>query len=311
MTTISRRRVLTILAAATAFPATAFASADLPLFTWQGQALGARATLRLAHPDAAAISARVASEIDRLEDVFSLFRPDSALSRLNREGSLAAPPFELLQCLSLAGRVHAATNGRFDPTVQPLWRVYAEAAIAGHAPTDADLSRARSLIGWQDVQIAPDRITLAPGMALTLNGIAQGVIADRIADLLRQEGLNNVLIDTGELRALGGDPDGNPWPVQLAAGGRVPLRARALATSAPRGTTFGDGTSGKSHILDPKLGVPVPMNWREISISAPSAGLADALSTAACLFPTKAEIMSRIQQFDDVRLEKIKPEHAL
>src|SRR6056297_980450 len=175
MSTISRRRFLTILAAATALPATTMAEAGIPLHTWQGQALGARATLRLAHPDAAAISARVASEINRLEDVFSLFRPSSALSRLNREGTLEAPPFELLQCLSLAGRVHDATQGRFDPTVQPLWRVYADAAIAGRTPEPGALSRARDAIGWSGVRFAPGGITLAPGMALTLNGIAQGV----------------------------------------------------------------------------------------------------------------------------------------
>ncbi|MCV3273519.1 FAD:protein FMN transferase [Roseobacter sinensis] len=303
MTMISRRRMLTILAAATAFPASAMARAEM--HTWQGRALGARATLRLAHPDAAAIAARVASEIDRLEDVFSLFRPESALARLNRDGSLTAPPFELLECLSLAGRVLAATEGRFDPTVQPLWRAYADAAIAGHAPKDTDLSRARALIGWDGVQVAPDRIMLRPGMALTLNGIAQGVIADRIADLLAGEGLDNVLIDTGEFRALGGAPDGDAWPVRLAAGGEVPLKARALATSAPRGTTFGKGSSGESHILDPKSGTSVAAMWSEISVSAQSAGLADALSTAACLFSTEAEIIACLRQFNDVRLENV------
>ena len=303
MTMISRRRMLTILAAATAFPASAMARAEV--HTWQGRALGARATLRLAHPDAAAISARVAAEIDRLEDVFSLFRPESALSRLNRQGSLEAPPFELLQCLSLAGRVHDATEGRFDPTVQPLWRAYADATIAGHAPKDVDLSRARALIGWDGVQIAPDWITLRPGMALTLNGIAQGVVADRIADLLVGEGLDNVLIDTGEFRALGSDPNGDAWPVQLASGGRVPLKTRALATSAPQGTTFGEGKSGESHILDPKIGVPVRSRWREISVSARSAGLADALSTAACLYRDQSDIENGLAAFKGTKLEAI------
>jgi FAD:protein FMN transferase len=305
MSKISRRRVLTILAAASALPASAMAKAEIPLHTWQGQALGARATLRLAHPDAVMISARVATEIDRLENVFSLFRPESALSRLNRLGSLGAPPFELLQCLSLAGRVHDATEGRFDPTVQPLWRTYAEAAIDGRTPHPDDLAAARDVIGWNNVRFAPDAITLKSGMALTLNGIAQGFIADRIADLLDAEGLDNVLIDTGEFRALGGDPHGNAWPILLAAGGQVPLKTRALATSAPKGTTFGPGTTGASHILDPKHGVPVPALWREVSVSAPSAGLADALSTAACLFHEKAEIAKCLTLFNTTRLESI------
>ena len=113
----TRRRFLAISAAATIFPGLSSAA---PVHTWQGVALGARATLRLAHPDAKEISARVAAEISRLEDIFSLYRPDSSLMRLNRTGRLDAPPFELLECLSLAGAVHRASEGRFDPTVQPL-----------------------------------------------------------------------------------------------------------------------------------------------------------------------------------------------
>ncbi|MFP7674670.1 FAD:protein FMN transferase [Marivita sp. S0852] len=305
MTAISRRRALTILAAATALPTSALATPDVPLHTWRGRALGAQATLRLAHPDAAAISERVAAEIDRLEDVFSLFRPQSALSRLNQQGVLPAPPFELLQCLSLAARVHNATEGRFDPTVQPLWRVYAEASVAGRAAGADDLNRARAAIGWDRVRFSTDAITLEPGMALTLNGIAQGFIADRVADLLIGEGLDNILIDTGEFRALGGDPQGTAWPVNLAAGGQVALKARALATSAPLGTTFGAGATGDSHILDPRRGAPVPAVWHEVSVSADQAALADALSTAACLYSTKSEIVTCVQAFKNSRLEQI------
>ncbi|MFP7570091.1 FAD:protein FMN transferase [Marivita sp. S2033] len=298
----NRRRFLAISAAAVALPA--FARAE-PVYTWQGVALGARATLRLAHPDAKAIALRAAAEISRLEDIFSLYRADSALSRLNRDGNLQSPPFELLECLSLAGRVHGASTGRFDVTVQPLWARYAEASASGTAPDAAALVEARNLVGWEKVSLDPAAITLKSGMALTLNGIAQGYIADRIALMLSAEGLNDILIDTGEFRAIGGHPEGRPWPVKLAGGGQVPLTARALATSAPLGTTFDRGGQ-MGHILDPRTGEPSHAKWREITVSADSAALADALSTAACLFTSRAEIESCLAQFRDVRLESLK-----
>ena len=295
--TLDRRRFLAISAAALALPGVAAAQ---PLFTWQGVALGARATIRLAHRDAGAITRRAAAEIDRLEDIFSLFRPDSALSRLNAAGHLDAPPFELLECLSLAGAVHTASNGRFDPTIQPLWAAHAEAGAAGRLP-DARLLRALP-VGWSGVSLQPDTITLNPGMALTLNGIAQGYIADRVARLLSAEGLGEILIDTGELRALGGHPGGGAWPVRLAAGGgQVALRERALATSAPLGTTF-DAAGQSGHILDPRTRRPAPTHWRGISVSAPSAALADAVSTAACLMRTRPQIEAFCQSFNATRL---------
>lgn len=295
----TRRRFLAISAAAIALPGGLRAN---QIYTWQGTALGARATVRLAHPDAEAIAARVATEISRLEDIFSLYRPDSALSQLNQAGALQMAPFELLECLSLVSTVHAASAGRFDPTIQPLWAAYADASALGELPKQSDLDAARALTGWGKVSFDATRITLRPGMALTLNGIAQGYIADRVADLLQADGLTNVLIDTGELRAVGSQPNGMAWPVKLAAGGEVPLATRALATSAPLGTTF-DEASKVGHILDPRSGLPSQTNWREITVTAKSAALADALSTTACLFKTRAEILTCLSRFHDARLE--------
>ena len=281
--TLSRRRFLAISAASFAWAGTGYA---VPLHRWQGTALGARATITLSHPEAGRITLAARAEIERLEEIFSLYRRTSALSRLNATGRLDTPPFELLDCLTLAAAAHRATGGLFDPTVQPLWDLYARSYSAGHAPSETGIALARAHGTWTDLRYDASAITLRPGMALTLNGIAQGYIADRIARLLQAEGLSDILIDTGELRALGGDPKGGDWPVTLASPTRprIGLRDRALASSAPLGTTFdAGGTAG--HILDPRSGRPAEPLWRLISVSADSAAMADALSTAMCLMP--------------------------
>lgn len=299
----NRRRFLMIAAAALATASTARATP----FVWQGAALGARATIRLAHPDAAAITARAAAEIDRLEDIFSLYRSTSALSRLNVTGHLTTPPFDLLECLSLCGTVHTATAGRFDPTVQRLWQAHAQAAIANRPLSATHRNAALALTGWHGVTLSETAITLRPGMALTLNGIAQGYIADRIAALLTAEGLTDILIDTGELRALGTQPDNAPWPVTLSPSGRkIGLANRALATSAPRGTVL-DAAGKVGHIIDPATGRTAPPTWQAISVSAPSAALADALSTAACLMPSRAAIEAALTRFPQTWLEAALP----
>ncbi|KGM86564.1 Membrane-associated lipoprotein involved in thiamine biosynthesis [Roseovarius mucosus DSM 17069] len=279
--TLSRRRFLSISAATLAFAHRAQAT---PLYRWQGNALGARATITLCHPEAARISESARAEIERLEQIFSLYRATSALSQLNAAGHLDAPPFELLDCLSQAAAAHRATGGLFDPSVQPLWDLYARSYSAGNAPAEAEIAAARAHGAWDDLRYDAEAITLRPGMALTLNGIAQGYIADRIAHLLQTEGLNDILIDTGELCALGGNPQGGDWSVTLDAPDRpqIGLRDRALASSAPRGTVFDtEGTAG--HILDPRTGAPATARWQLISVTAKSAAIADALSTAMCL----------------------------
>jgi thiamine biosynthesis lipoprotein len=237
------------------------------------------------------------AEIRRLEGVFSLYQPTSALRCLNRNAILAEPPFELLDCLTLAGSVHSASDGCFDPTVQPLWQAYALATERGQALSAAEHAAAKALTGWSGVTLAPEAITLHPGMALTLNGIAQGYIADRVAALLATHGLTHAMIDTGELRAM---PEGL-WPVQLPDR-EIALEGRALATSAPLGMTFGsDGRS--SHIIDPALGLPVQARWKSVSISAPLAAVADAISTAACLMENRDRIVALCNRMPGANLE--------
>ncbi|MDO5605777.1 MAG: FAD:protein FMN transferase [Paracoccus sp. (in: a-proteobacteria)] len=303
---MNRRRFLTISAGL------ALSSALLPgmaratrIAQWHGTALGAGATIALDYPRGAELAARAWAEIDRLESIFSLYRADSALSRLNRDGRLDAPPFELLDCLTLCGRVHEASGGRFDPTIQPLWAAYAQAWAAGHAPDAAMLRAARDVTGWQGVTVDGDAVRLRPGAALTLNGVAQGLIADRVAALLRAEGLSDVLVDTGEIAARGHTPEGEEWPVSLSDGTRLRLSDRALATSAPRGTVF-DPAGQVGHILDPASGLPAPAVIEMVSLSAPNAATADALSTAACLMPDAGAVTHLIAQFPGVRAEAVR-----
>ncbi|MGI9414816.1 MAG: FAD:protein FMN transferase, partial [Hyphomicrobiales bacterium] len=119
MALITRRRFIAISAAAIAPLVGASTSHGSQAATWRGIALGASASIRIdgRTPGEAAGTLRACvREIARLEAVFSLYRADSALSRLNRAGMLRQPAPDLLAVLSTARGVHAATDGAFDPT---------------------------------------------------------------------------------------------------------------------------------------------------------------------------------------------------
>jgi thiamine biosynthesis lipoprotein len=292
----SRRRFLTIAAAGLAAgPAHA---ADIT--RWRGQALGAKASMiltGLSRAEAQLTFRAVEQELERLERIFSLYRESSEISRLNQTGHLSSPSPELLDVLSLSGALHAATGGAFDPTVQPLWLALAQGG---------DTAPARASIGWEKVNFDTDAVRLAhPGMGLTLNGIAQGYITDRIAALLRRRGLDQILIDMGEIVALGGRPDGRGWQAGIATPDgtvvhHVALRDRGLATSSPFGTVLSeDETIG--HIIDP-TGNNRAAKQNLVSISAPKAAVADGLSTACCLLdPNKAK--AAVTKFPGAEIE--------
>jgi len=300
----TRRRFLAISAAACVAPSAALGAR--PMARWRGVALGAPTSITLAGLDetaAAPIFAAVEADVARLENIFSLYLPDSELCRLNRDGMLTAPSPEMLDLLSLTSSIYAATGGVFDPTVQPLWRVYAE--VAWRSPDPDALEAARGAVGWRFVRVGADEIRFSrQGMAMTLNGIAQGYIADRVAALLRGAGLRDVLVDMGEISAQGVRPDGKPWRAGIAAPDgelmrEIVLTDRALATSAPHGMILND--AGDGHILDPRAGAPGGL-WSIASVSADRAAVADGLSTAFCLL-SKTEIDRILLEFSTARLE--------
>ncbi|WP_050528090.1 FAD:protein FMN transferase [Pseudorhodobacter aquimaris] len=288
---MKRRRFLAISAAFAAGPALATAQVQ----DWHGKGLGSALHLRLVGvpaAQAALVWHKVERVIARVEQAASLHQ-DSALRRLNRNGHLAYPDPDLAGLMVLSDQIHSTTNGAFDPSVQPLWLAQAQGD---------DTQAAAKHVGWGRITHSKSEITLPRGAALTFNGIAQGWAADRIADLLRSEGFRDVLIDMGEVVALGQNQNGTPWRAAIANPGgaelaRVELSNRALATSSPRGTLIGQASP---HILHPKL---VPL-WSTVSVSAPTAALADALSTAFCLMPRPA-INTTLARFPLASLERI------
>ena len=312
----TRRRFLAIAAAAAGLPFAALrAGAETaPLHRWSGIALGAAAEIVLYDPDATRarrLIARCVAEIDRLEDVFSLYRPESAVSRLNRDGRLAAPPLELVALLAEARTYSERTEGAFDATVQPLWRLYAahfaRASADPRGPGEAAHARARALVDYHAVKIEPAAVRFArPGMALTLNGIAQGYITDRVAALLQDAGMVDVLLDIGEVRALGRHPDGRPWRVGLRRAAQpetiartVTLTDRAVATSAGIASPF-DASGRHHHLFDPATGRPAP-GAGQVSVIAPRATMADALSTALAV-SSPARALTYAARFPEIEV---------
>jgi thiamine biosynthesis lipoprotein len=183
--------------------------------------------------------------------------------------------------LQLSQAIAAATGGLFDPTVQSLWEVYADwfAGVTRPAPPPDTLIRlAHRNVGWRGVSLASDFVRMRPGQRITLNGLGQGYVTDRVAGLLRARGFSHVLIDLGEQFALGTRADGLPWTIARAESGSIALRDGALATSEASGFIFGaDGTA--HHLFDPRSGRSAA-HWRRITVHHRSAAVADALSTA-------------------------------
>lgn len=303
---LTRRRLLTISAAT-------MASAGLPVqarevATWAGRAMGAQARMTLAgslpKAELRSVFLAVEQELARLERIFSLYDLGSQIVQLNKAGILKAPAPELLEVLSLCDVLHTASKGAFDPTLQPQWQAHATATSQGRLLSPNDLTTLRAKVGWRHLHFDAGEVRFdGAGRGLTLNGVAQGYVTDQIAALLRQRGLVDVLIDIGEVAALGK----KTWTVGIAMPDgkiidRITLQERAVATSAPMGMMLAPAKQ-LGHILDPRNGTKRPKR-QLVSISAHSAAVADGLSTACCLL-SRADIDTCLAYFADAELETL------
>ncbi|HVW36154.1 MAG TPA: FAD:protein FMN transferase, partial [Pirellulales bacterium] len=167
--TPSRRGLLKIAAAAAVVPTLAGTVRALAprgrLYDWQLEVMGASSELALWHEDAKVAGRtidQVRSEVARLDGIFSLYREDSEISRLNRDGAIDNPSWELRDQISAGRRFGELSGGAFDISVQPLWQLYAAHFWTGSeksADIDAAARRvAEKLVDYRLIEIGPRRI---------------------------------------------------------------------------------------------------------------------------------------------------------
>jgi FAD:protein FMN transferase len=260
----------------------------LKLHALSGHALGTKVSLTALHADAGQAQAALAealAEVQAVDAQMSLYRDDSQLAELNRTGVLTRPDARVLEVLRYARDLSALTQGAFDVTVQPLWSAFAQARDNGGLPTPAALNEARARVDWRRLEVSDDLVRLAPGMAATLNGVAQGYAADRALAALRRRGVEHALIDAGEFDTLGRKQYGEPWVLGVrhprdenALAARLAMSGQALATSGDYETFFTPDFL-HHHIFDPATG-DSPATLASATVLAPSGLQADGLSTA-------------------------------
>lgn len=235
-------------------------------------------------------AAAAQQEAQRLEGLFSRFIPASDISRLNKAAGGGEVKLSPETCDVLAAGLACSRNtgGCFDITVGPLVRLWKD----GEPPAEWEIAAARELTGIVSLSLDRRRRTASlakAGQGVDLGGIGKGYAADRILSVFRKYRVTSAFADFGgNIAVLGSKPDGTPWQVGI----RHPKRENALIgvlSVADRSVvTSGDdqravrGADGeiRSHIIDPRTGMPVQGGLCSVTVVSPSSTTADALATA-------------------------------
>lgn len=228
------------------------------------------------------------AEVARLEGVFSSYRTNSDLARVNRgagAGVVSVPP-EFIELTRRAFAITDLTDGAFNPLVGPavkLWGIPENP----RKPAAAELEGLLPLLEPSWVTVEDTGVGLkAAGMALGFGGIAKGYTADRVADLLASiPGISGAVVAiAGDIRVFGTRPDGSPWRVGVKRpkGGTesiLSMTSGAVSTSGNYARFFELDGVRYHHILDPRTLMP-SRAVTAVSVTAPDATTTDALATA-------------------------------
>jgi len=253
------------------------------------------------------------ADLEELDLACSRFRPDSELSRINKESAEAVTPSTTTVSPLLADAIAASlrgaelTGGDVDPTVgaalsalgydRDFAEITASEITASEITASGSPVTARAIPGWRQVQLDSEtrRLTLPPGTQLDLGATAKAWAADRAAARLAVSTEGGVLVSLGGDTAVAGEPPDGGWrirvqditgppdekpdgPTQLIA-----ISGGGLATSSTAARRWRHGGDVLHHILDPRTGLPAEPVWRTVSVTAASCADANTASTAAII----------------------------
>jgi thiamine biosynthesis lipoprotein len=214
--------------------------------------------------------AQALEEARRLDAMLSNYKPDSEWSQMNRQA--ASRPFpvsaELFQLLSACLEYSRQSQGTFDISVGPLMKLWGFYQGTGHLPHRAEVRGALSLVGYRNVRLnAANRTVLyaKKGLELDPGGIGKGYAVDRIAQILKEEGVLHALVSGGgsSIFALGAPPGEKGWGVGIKnprdpskSVTSVILKDESMSTSGSYEKFFRAEGRLFSHIMDPRTGFP-------------------------------------------------------
>jgi thiamine biosynthesis lipoprotein len=253
---------------------------------------------------------RAFARVDTLERITSDYRNDSELNRLSRTAgrdTCVRVSEDLWNVLRLAQRVSRRSRGAFDVSIGPLSKLWRRAFRQREMPAAEDLALAQSRVNnrWIKLRKRDHSVRLrGKDMRLDLGGIAKGYAIDAAAAVLREAGINRLLVDGGGDLYLGDPPPGRSgWRVRSPQG-ETELHSVAIATSGDQYRYLEWKGRRYSHLIDPRTGYGVT-HRRSVTVQAATAAVADALASAASILVHSAQAeqtLSRLERAFDARI---------
>jgi thiamine biosynthesis lipoprotein len=248
--------------------------------------------------DAERLTARIETVLDNVDSSMSNWNPASEISRFSASRDTTPQDIsqELAHVMQGAARVHAQSEGMFDVTLGPLIELwgFGTRKTDDPQPSEAAIANALRRVGQARLlTLDHDGATLAkarPEVEVNLAAIAKGYGIDALAQALRDEGLEDFMVEIGgDLVTSGHNERDQPWRIGIETpdpGNQrnvqrvIGLSGLGMASSGDYRNFFERDGRRYSHLLDPTTGRPVTHTTTSATVLAENAMMADAWATA-------------------------------
>jgi FAD:protein FMN transferase len=255
-----------------------------------------------------------------IDMIYNKWNPNSELSQLNllpaNSPYLLSP--QLYQFLQRLDMLVQLSEGRFDPTIEPLQQLWKRQLAQGKCPSKKEIEDLKPCLGWHTISFDHGMFYKQDGRTqLDLGGVAKGLCVDLLLERLHQSGLNNLYVEWGgEIRTLGIHPAQRLWHVYIThlsnpdpsqAIAHLELIDRALATSGDYFqywkviTEMGEEKI-YCHIFNPLTLSPLEVKKGSVasaSLLAYDCVTADALAKVLMLFNTVEEAQEWLEKLQE------------
>ena len=247
-------------------------------------------------PENAALQTQIETVLQGINDEVSTWNKNSTISKFNQSTATdwqsVKPFFATMVAQSIA--VCQASYGAFDITVAPLIDVWGFDA-KGRIETKPDaqvLANALDKIGCDKIEADTQKSQIRktdPAVHINLSAIAKGDGVDQVAEVLKQHGIVNYMVEIGgEIVASGTRLDGNAWKIGIekpdtanrSVQSVLPISNIGMATSGDYRNYFEASGVRYSHIINPQTGMPISHKLASVTVLADTSRTADVWATA-------------------------------
>ena len=225
----------------------------------------------------------------------SMFNDTSIITRMNNCDTSVVANRYFRHVFTKAMEVSEATGGAFDITVAPLVNLWGFGFKNSDNVSQAAIDSILQFVGYKTVHLDEEGHLHKddPRTIMDASSIAKGYMSDVVADFLREQGVENYMVEIGGEVALNGvNPKGSRWSIGINKPTDDSTQVNSELQDILYMSEGGVATSGNyrnfyykdgkkyAHTIDPHTGYPIQQDILSSTVIARDCMTADAYATA-------------------------------